>query len=168
MSTPDLIIRNGRVIDGSGAPAFDADVEVTDGKISFIGTSTSSAANEIDAHGSVVAPGFVDIHTHYDAQAHFEPTMSPSSWHGVTTAMMGNCGFSIAPADPDSVTWLINMLSRVEGMEVDALLEGVDFKGGDYGDFLNGLEGRIGINLDHEGCELGFRHGNARLGTPHP
>jgi len=147
VSTPDLIIRNGRVIDGTGAPAFDADVEVTEGKISFIGTSTSSAANEIDAHGSVVAPGFVDIHTHYDAQAHFEPTMSPSSWHGVTTAMMGNCGFSIAPADPDSVTWLINMLSRVEGMEVDALLEGVDFKGGDYGDFLNGLEGRIGINL---------------------
>ena len=147
MSTPDLIIRNGRVIDGTGAPAFDADVEVTNGKISFIGASTASAPNEIDAHGSVVAPGFVDIHTHYDAQAHFEPTMSPSSWHGVTTAMMGNCGFSIAPADPDSVTWLINMLSRVEGMEVDALLEGVDFKGGDYGHFLHGLEGRIGINL---------------------
>lgn len=147
MSAPDLIIRGGYVIDGTGAPAFAADIEVTDGKISFVGKSVASASKEIDARGAVVTPGFIDIHTHYDAQAHFEPTMSPSSWHGVTTAMMGNCGFSIAPADPESVAWLINMLSRVEGMEVDALLEGVDFRGGDYGDFLDGLEGRIGINL---------------------
>jgi N-acyl-D-aspartate/D-glutamate deacylase len=147
VNSPDLIIRGGSLIDGTGAEAFAADIEVTAGKITFIGTSTAKAPKEIDALGAVVAPGFIDIHTHYDAQAHFEPTMSPSSWHGVTTAMMGNCGFSIAPADPESVAWLINMLSRVEGMEVDALLEGVDFRGGDYGDFLNGLEGRIGINL---------------------
>ncbi|CAB4584196.1 unannotated protein [freshwater metagenome] len=147
MNSPDLIIRGGSVIDGTGTPAFPADVEVTNGKITFIGASTATAPKEFDASGAVVAPGFIDIHTHYDAQAHFEPTMSPSSWHGVTTAMMGNCGFSIAPADPESVAWLIKMLSRVEGMEVAALLEGVDFRGGDYGDFLNGLEGRIGINL---------------------
>ena len=147
MNTPDLIIRGGSVIDGTGSPAFDADIEVTDGKISFIGNSTASASKEIDARGAVVAPGFIDIHTHYDAQAHFEPTMSPSSWHGVTTAFMGNCGFTIAPSNPEGVVWLVNMLSRVEGMEVDALLEGVDFRGGDFGDFLDGLEGRIGINL---------------------
>ena len=147
MNSPDLIIRGGSIIDGTGAPAFTADIEVTGGKITFIGASTATAPKEIEAFGAFVTPGFIDIHTHYDAQAHFEPTMSPSSWHGVTTAMMGNCGFSIAPATPESVSWLINMLSRVEGMEVDALLEGVDFRGGDYGDFLDGLEGRIGINL---------------------
>ena len=147
MTTPDLIIRGGSVIDGTGVPAFAADVEVTNGVITFIGSSRSVGVSEIDATGCIVTPGFVDIHTHFDAQAHFEPTMSPSSWHGVTTAMMGNCGFSIAPADPDTLSYLINMLSRVEGMEVDALLEGVDFAGGDFGEFLTGLEGRIGINL---------------------
>ena len=118
MNSPDLIIRNGRVIDGTGAPAFDADVEVTNGKISFIGTSTSSAANEIDAHGSVVAPGFVDIHTHYDAQLLWDQGASPSANHGVTTVIAGNCGFTLAPLRPTAAEaeYLQEMMSRVEGI----------------------------------------------------
>ena len=147
MTKADLLIRGGRVIDGTGFASFVADIEVRNGVITRIGHFASDAEKVIDATGMIVAPGFIDIHTHYDAQAHFEPTMSPSSWHGVTTAMMGNCGFTIAPADADGVTWLIGMLSRVEGMEVDALTIGVDFAGGTYGDFLDGLEGRVGINL---------------------
>src|SRR5262245_60221434 len=91
-------------------------------------------------------PGFVDIHTHYDAQLHFEPTASPASWHGVTTVLMGNCGFSIAPAKPADVPWLLEMLSRVEGMSAPALQEGVTFKGGSFGDFLAGFDGHIAVN----------------------
>ena len=91
-------------------------------------------------------PGFVDIHTHYDAQLHFEPTASPASWHGVTTVVTGNCGFTIAPARDGDAAWLLEMLSRVEGMSAPALREGVPFRGGTFGDFLDGLEGRIGVN----------------------
>ena len=91
-------------------------------------------------------PGFVDIHTHYDAQLHFEPTASPASWHGVTTVLMGNCGFSIAPAKPADVSWLLEMLSRVEGMSAPALQQGVTFEGGSFADFLAGFDGRIAVN----------------------
>src|SRR6202140_5481648 len=107
----------------------------------------SAAAQVVDADGCVVTPGFVDIHTHYDAQLFFEPTASPSSWHGVTTVVTGNCGFTFAPAGPDDLAWLLLMLAKVEGMSVDALAEGVDFAGGSFGDFLTALEGRIAVNM---------------------
>ena len=95
--TEHLVVRNGFVVDGSGMPGFAADVEVIDGRIATIGrvaASRATGATEIDADGLVVAPGFVDLHTHYDAQLHFEPSASPSSWHGVTTVIVGNCGFT--------------------------------------------------------------------------
>src|SRR3954454_14745237 len=122
----DLLVRGGTVVDGSGLPAYTADVGVRDGRVAAVGRlGDLTAADTIAADGCVVAPGFVDIHTHYDAQLHFEPTASPSSWHGVTTVIAGNCGFSLFPARPDDVAWLCDMLSRVEGMAPATLAAGV-------------------------------------------
>src|SRR5918911_404017 len=112
----DLVVRAGTVVDGTGLPPYRADVAVRDGLI--------------DAVGRLVTPGFVDIHTHYDAQLMFEPTCSPASWHGVTTVLTGNCGFTIAPARDGDVPWLLQMLSRVEGMLAESLAAGVTFAGG--------------------------------------
>ena len=146
----DLVVRGGRVVDGSGVPAYIADVAVRDGRIVRVGKVADAdlvtAGRVIDADGLHVLPGFIDIHTHYDAQLHFEPTASPASWHGVTTVVMGNCGFTVAPARDGDAAWLLEMLSRVEGMSVDALQAGVDFRGGSFGDFLDNLDGRIGVN----------------------
>ena len=128
-------------------PGFSADVEIRDGRITAVGTLDATGSEVLDADGLVVAPGFIDIHTHYDAQLHFEPTASPSSWHGVTTVMIGNCGFSLAPAKTEDVPWLLKMLSRVEGMSEEALAAGVTFAGGSMADFLAGLDGRIGVNV---------------------
>jgi len=144
----DLLVRGGTVVDGSGLPAYTADIGVRDGRVVAVGRLVDSpAARTIDADGCVVAPGFVDIHTHYDAQLHFEPTASPSSWHGVTTVITGNCGFSLFPSRPDDVGWLCDMLSRVEGMSPATLAEGVGFAGGGMNDFAGGIDGRIGVNV---------------------
>jgi N-acyl-D-aspartate/D-glutamate deacylase len=148
----DLVIAGGTVVDGTGAPARAADVAVAGGRIAAVGdlraTPEARAAHRtLDAGGLVVTPGFIDIHTHYDAQLHFEPTASPSSWHGATTVFTGNCGFTFAPAKPDDVPWLLQMLSRVEGMSADALAAGVTFAGGSFADFLAGLRGRVGVNV---------------------
>ncbi|MGZ4763861.1 MAG: N-acyl-D-amino-acid deacylase family protein, partial [Ilumatobacteraceae bacterium] len=143
----DLVIKGGRVVDGTGHAGYTADIEITDGRISRIGRITDTARRVIDADGLVVTPGFIDIHTHYDAQLYFEPTASPSSWHGVTTVLTGNCGFTLAPSKVGDVPWLVNMLSRVEGMSYDALIEGVDFSGGSLASYLDGLDGRLGVNM---------------------
>jgi N-acyl-D-aspartate/D-glutamate deacylase len=143
-----LLIRGARISDGTGLPAFVGDVEVRDGRIVQVGRIPHSTATRvIDADGLDLVPGFVDVHTHYDAQLHFESSASPSSWHGVTTVFTGNCGFTIAPSKPEDLDWLILMLSKVEGMSADALRAGVDFTGGTLGDFLGGLDGRIGVNM---------------------
>jgi len=146
-STYDLLIRGGTVVDGTGAPARTADLAVRDGRIVDVGRVDGSATRVIDADGLLVTPGFVDVHTHYDAQLHWDPTASPASWHGVTTLLIGNCGFTLAPARPTDVPWLLQMLSRVEGMSADALAAGVTYRGGGFAEFLAGLEGRIGVNV---------------------
>ncbi len=149
MADLDLLIRGGTVVDGTGAPARTADVAVADGKIVDIGRidPDTKAGEVIDADGLMVTPGFVDVHTHYDAQLHWDPTASPASWHGVTTLFTGNCGFTFAPARPDDVEWLLLMLSRVEGMSAEALQTAVDFTGGSFGEFLGNLDGRLGVNV---------------------
>ena len=150
MSEFDLAVRGGSVCDGTGEPAYTADVAVRDGRVAAIGRIDPSAATTvIDADGLWVAPGFIDVHTHYDAQLHFEPTCSPSSWHGVTTVFTGNCGFTFAPArSAEDLDWLLAMLSRVEGMSPDGLKEGVSYRGGSFREFLDGLSsGGIGVNV---------------------
>jgi N-acyl-D-aspartate/D-glutamate deacylase len=142
-----VVVKGGTVVDGTGLPGFRADVEITDGVITGVGRLDPGSAEVVDADGLVVAPGFVDIHTHYDAQLHFEATASPSSWHGVTTVAIGNCGFSLAPCKPEDLAWTARMLSRVEGMSEDALLAGVDFAGGSMGDFLANLDDRVAVNV---------------------
>jgi N-acyl-D-aspartate/D-glutamate deacylase len=146
----DLVVRGGRVVDGTGMPGYVADIAVRDGRIVRIGRMSAddrrATTRVLDAEGLTVMPGFVDIHTHYDAQLHFEPTASPASWHGVTTVVTGNCGFTIAPSRAGDAAWLLEMLSRVEGMSAPALRDGVPFRGGSFGDFMDGLEGRIGVN----------------------
>ena len=143
----DLLITGGTVVDGTGAPARTADVAIADGTIAAIGRVDDTATTTIDADGLLVTPGFVDIHTHYDAQLDWDPTASPASWHGVTTLLTGNCGFTLAPSRPEDLGWLLSMLSRVEGMSGDALAAGVTFEGGSLGDFLANLDGRIGVNV---------------------
>lgn len=142
----DVVIRGGRVVDGTGMPAFGADVAIKDGRVARIGRVTEDAERVIDAAGCIVAPGFIDVHTHYDVQLDWDPIASPSCWHGVTTVLTGNCGFTLAPAKPDDVSWLAAMLSRVEGMSKEALAEGFEFSGGSFDDFWSRLEGRLGVN----------------------
>jgi N-acyl-D-aspartate/D-glutamate deacylase len=142
----DLVVRGGRVVDGTGMRSFTADVAVKQGRIAKIGRVTESAQREIDADGLVVAPGFIDVHTHYDVQLDWDPLATPSCWHGVSTVLAGNCGFTLCPARPGDVEWLAGMLSRVEGMSREALREGLRFRGGGFADFWGRFEGRLGVN----------------------
>ena len=142
----DSVIRGGTVIDGTGAERRDADVGIRDGRIAAIGSISESAAHEVDAKGCVVAPGFVDIHTHYDAQVFWDRTLSPSPFHGVTTVVGGNCGFSIAPLVPDAGDYLMRMLSRVEGMPLESLQQGVPWDWTSFGQYLDRIDGQLAVN----------------------
>jgi N-acyl-D-aspartate/D-glutamate deacylase len=142
----DIVIRGGRVVDGSGLPGFLADVAIKDGRIARIGRVREDARRVIDADGAIVTPGFIDVHTHYDVQLDWDPIASPSCYHGVTTVLTGNCGFTLAPAKREDVPWLAAMLSRVEGMSKEAMAAGFRFDGGSFGDFWGRLKGRLGVN----------------------
>jgi N-acyl-D-aspartate/D-glutamate deacylase len=142
----DLVIRGGRVVDGTGMPGFAADVAIQDGRIARIGRAGGAAKRVIEADGAVVAPGFIDVHTHYDVQLDWDPLASPSCFHGVTTVLTGNCGFTLAPSRPEDLPWLAAMLSRVEGMSKAALAAGFRFEGGSFADFWRRLDGKLGVN----------------------
>ena len=143
----DLVIRNAKIVDGTGMPAFRADVGVRGERIERIGRISDEAERVIDAEGKVLAPGFIDVHTHYDVQLDWDPTASPSCWHGVTTVLAGNCGFTLAPAKPEDVDWLAGMLSRVEGMSRAALAEGLQFSGGGFADYWARFDNKLGVNV---------------------
>ena len=136
----DLVIRNGTVIDGSGALRRVADVAVQGGRIAAVGPKLGVANREIDADGLIVAPGFVDIHTHYDGQATWDPFVTPSSWHGVTTTVFGNCGVGFAPVRPGKSAYLINLMEGVEDIPGTVLSEGVKFDWESFPQFLDALE----------------------------
>jgi N-acyl-D-aspartate/D-glutamate deacylase len=142
----DCKIINGYVIDGSGAPGFHADIAIRGGRIVAIGKVDEAAQEVIDADGQVVAPGFIDSHTHYDAQVFWDPHLSPSCYHGVTTILGGNCGFSIAPLAANSAEYLGPMLARVEGMPLATLQSGVPWDWTSFGSYLDRLEGKLGLN----------------------
>ncbi|THD58265.1 amidohydrolase family protein [Phenylobacterium sp.] len=138
----DLVVRGGSVIDGTGRPAFEADVAVKDGVIAGVGRVAGAGAEEIDARGLMVTPGFVDIHTHYDGQATWDARMQPSSWHGVTTVVMGNCGVGFAPCRDADHDRLIRLMEGVEDIPFPVLAEGLPWTWESYPDYLDSLAKR--------------------------
>ena len=136
----DLVIRGGTIVDGSGKPRFVGDVAIDGGLISKVGGEIGAGAEEIDASGKIVAPGWVDVHTHYDGQATWDQEMAPSSWHGVTTVIMGNCGVGFAPAKPDKHDWLIGLMEGVEDIPGTALAEGMTWNWETFPEYLDELE----------------------------
>jgi N-acyl-D-aspartate/D-glutamate deacylase len=143
----DFKIAGGDIVDGTGRPRFRADLGVQDGRIAAIGDLSDRAARQMyDASGRIVAPGFIDAHTHYDAQVFWDPKLSPSCFHGVTTIVGGFCGFSIAPITAETAAYIRPMLARVEGMPLATLEAGAGWDWGSFDDYLSRLEGRIGLN----------------------
>lgn len=165
----DLIIRNAEVADGLGSPLRRADVAATAGRISAIGRDLGQARETVNAEGLVLAPGVIDVHTHYDAQLTWDSTASPSPALGVTTVVIGNCGFGIAPATPATRDTLLKNLSEVEAMSLDALRQGVDWQFDDFSSYLDFLAKRGGLSQRRFILlTLGAAHrgdGRCRIGT---
>lgn len=142
MSGFDLVVRGGNVVDGTGALPREADVAVVDGRVVEVGRVQARGKRELDARGLLVTPGFVDIHTHYDGQAIWDSRLSPSSWHGVTTAVMGNCGVGFAPCRPEHREMLVRLMEGVEDIPNAVLTEGLDWRWETFPEFLDALDSR--------------------------
>jgi len=145
--TYDLVVRNGKVIDGSGIPGFHADVAVSGGRIVEIGQVSGEARRVLDADGLVVAPGIIDNHTHYDAQVTWDPLCTFSCYHGITTVVMGNCSLALAPAHEEDREVLANVLSHVEAIPLEAIRAGVKWSWETIPQYLDALDRRLGINV---------------------
>ena len=153
-SVHDLIITGGTLVDGTGAAARAADVAVDSGRITEVGTVQGGATRTIEADGLLVTPGWVDVHTHYDGQVTWDSELAPSSWHGVTTLVMGNCGVGFAPAQPDRHDWLIGLMEGVEDIPGTALAEGIEWEWETFPEYLDALEQRrwtvdVGTQVPH-------------------
>ena len=170
----DLVIRGGLLIDGSGAPAAETDLAIKDGRVAATGKIAGVGREEIDARDRLVTPGFVDIHTHYDGQATWDTRMQPSSWHGVTTVVMGNCGVGFAPCKPDDHDRLVRLMEGVEDIPFPVLSQGLPWNWQSYPDYLDALSARrfdvdIGSQLPHAALRvhvMGERGANREPATP--
>jgi N-acyl-D-aspartate/D-glutamate deacylase len=140
MAQHDLVIRGGEVVDGTGAPPRRADVAIDGDRVTAVGDGIGAGRDEIDARGRIVTPGWVDVHTHYDGQVSWDPMLTPSSWHGVTTAVMGNCGVGFAPVRPDKHEWLIELMEGVEDIPGTALHEGITWGWESFPEYLDVIE----------------------------
>ncbi|MBO2448232.1 amidohydrolase family protein [Actinomadura barringtoniae] len=150
----DLVIKGARVVDGTGTAPYSADVSVTEGRITAVGPDVGRARRTVDAEGALLTPGFVDIHTHYDGQATWDPVLTPSSLHGVTTVVMGNCGVGFAPAARDRHDWLIGLMEGVEDIPGSALSAGISWEWETFPEFLDALDRRtftmdLGTQVPH-------------------
>ena len=151
MADLDIVIRNGSIMDGNGGTPFIGDVAVKDGNIAEVGKVAGRGREEIDAGGLSVTPGFVDIHTHYDGQAMWDSQLAPSSWHGVTTVVMGNCGVGFAPVRKNTQDAVIALMEGVEDIPGPCLSEGLDWSWESFAEYLTALERR---NHDIDFCAL--------------
>src|SRR5580704_15546802 len=173
-SVHDLIIKGGTLVDGTGAPRRMADVAVDSGRITDVGQIQDGGHRIIDADGLLVTPGWVDIHTHYDGQATWDPELAPSSWHGVTTLVMGNCGVGFAPAAPERHEWLIGLMEGVEDIPGTALAEGIQWEWETFPEYLDTLERRswtmdVGTQIAHGAVRsyvMGDRGAHNEAATP--
>lgn len=143
----DYLIKDGTIIDGTGSPRRTGNIGIKDGRITAIGDVSEAAKETIDATGKIVSPGFVDVHTHYDAQVFWDPNVSPSCYHGVTSVFAGNCGFSVAPLVPEAGDYLMRMLAKVEGMPLASLQQGVPWNWDSFASYLALLDGKMAINI---------------------
>ena len=135
----DTVIRGATVVDGSGNAPFTGDVAIKDGRIAEVGGKLGAAKRDVDAAGAIVTPGWVDVHTHYDGQVTWDPYLSPSTHHGVTTAVMGNCGVGFAPVKPDRREWLISVMEGVEDIPGTVLSEGIQWEWETFPQYLDCL-----------------------------
>ena len=143
----DILIQGGTIVDGTGKPRYRGNVAIKDGKIAELGNVAPSALKTIDAEGLVVSPGFIDTHTHYDAQLLWDPLATPACWHGFTTLLIGNCGFTIAPCKPSDRDYSIRFMAFVEGMPADVLRTSIDWSWGTFGEYLDALRKGLGVNV---------------------
>lgn len=168
----DTVIRGGTIVDGSGAPRFTGDLGISDGRIAAVGGKLGAGRRELDATGALVTPGWVDVHTHYDGQVTWDPYLSPSTDHGVTSVVMGNCGVGFAPVRPDKHDWLISVMEGVEDIPGTVLSEGIQWEWESFPEYLDALERKpraldVGAQIPHSALrtyvmgERGITHDEA-------
>jgi len=171
---PELVVRGGTLVDGTGTPARTADVAIDGGRIVEVGQVSAKGDREIDADGALVTPGFVDVHTHYDGQATWDPLLTPSCWHGVTTVVMGNCGVGFAPCHPDKREWVVELMEGVEDIPGAALSAGIRWSWETFPEYLDALDRTakaldIGTQVPHgtvRAYVMGERGANNEPATP--